>query len=1794
MHVINNRYEVIETLYSDSVGTIFRVSDRLGNAQKIMRLKLLSKVYSDIERIHDVIDLFSSWKTIQHPYIDTLYDLDIVEDIDGKEMAKNRFFYTFEDRNYENIIEYYELEGAEKEKVIVDLCKALAYLHSRGYVYGNLDFNALVFLRDTEGNVSLKLKSMIFTSYYHDIYFDSGNNLTETLAPETFFNEKPTKQADIYALGILIYYIRFGEIRYELIVNKIINSKKSDMLMPILLKSVQNDPHNRYSDAYEMLEEVKKVFKLEFDKRDFEAYNRLNLDIGIVGQNDVINSVIQEIQANRSGYSKHMMFSLYGKNGMGKSTCIREISYRLRLNGFKVIFQTLNGYDKRPFGRFAYLLDKMVSGGHMTPKQIQKYGSEFVKILPDKAEIWAVKPSKVLNDDIENYKIVNRIVSYIEECNFEDPLVFVIDNIEFLSKFEKMIINIISSSQNVLSLYIICTCNLEKKSYWRNNSRHKAIEMPNLSYGEQYEYIKRMLGQVDGVDDIISAVLNQINGTPLEIKSVLKDWFDRKHIFVDSQRSWKLKSNPIYLSNITSSILSVFPQKLYKFYQNATKKEKKILELMAVYGESIYFSRIKWVYDDISDNDIDVFIKKGIENGILSKCVGDLGYAYSFQDRSYMWSIVNSISDSDKRRYNRMSADILLSDYGDKLGLVCDRLVYHLIESRYVEKASKICIQASKQMESLFFYKEAIYFLQKAIDVIQKYELLLNISAILNKMGKLNSKINQFEQAKKCFEKAKNIAYKYHKFNDYIDAELELIMISQELYGVNEIIKKFESVKARSIQIGYFEGELKSQEYIFIVKLLGNSSDLDYDKLAHYTNKVEKMPNEFYIARFYSLMGVCHSRNGQYFKASRCFNMALKKFEEQNNYFEQSKVYNNIGDMYELGYVDNEEAIGYYKKAYEISCFSKILEKRYIYLYNLGCIYAKEHLFEKAIEFFNEANTLSVNRKSNKFIFLNLLELCDIYLYLGDYSNAKKIFNQLKKIYNDMSFSEQLSKRYYILLAYYNVRKNNFIEANNMIEEYHRINIIISGGNIILNNKQHCLQKILNFWVYWKNESENILKSDELLDKLKQIFIFVNDAQGARIVRQISMTVGMFLAEDGRYEELNNFLELDGNLIKYYDSSFLVTQRKILSILLSDFDQVEFKNILLDETVILSEEWLVFVYKKLGDKLKMRSLYEALCNYFKAFECIKRMTEDFSEEELKIYLLKDSIKLNLRYEIDMILTEFSNDSIMEYDWRNPTESTFSVNAYFTIDVLEKLYSSDGFLDSLRHSFIIKYGEYINDYKNLISSFSDDLQGNLYKFMLLCMKETLADKSCLYIEDDLTNTWHIIKSDPSFEAPDIKNLIYKSHVYKEGVLRIGRKLNQSFGKKRRFTVSMILLPIFSFNTFRFGRTEGINGSNDRIIGYLYLESDENFNRFNEKILAKIRNMMNLCSVLIQNYILERRVCMDKLTGVYLRSFLEEKFSSEFATLYLDNRSISVVMIDVDNFKGINDKFGHRSGDMVLRQIGDALTHLVRKTDIVGRYGGDEFVVLLPDANCNMAYKIMQKINKYISSNIFVGNLEYITISSGIASYPEHANTKDELIEKADKALYNSKKDGKNTITIYDDTLDVSYKINNLNIKSVIRGDGYDEKRIQSMIDLMKLCSTKESKIRIKKALNIIMNIVDATEVIVLDANQTEGIRHLQSKRDNAVVEDDTVKFLYNKYAENKNGMVFIDWENPIISSEQTQDINWKSRIIVPLYENAIYKGIMILSVSILYKEFTDEDYILVKALASTATKLFDFK
>jgi diguanylate cyclase (GGDEF)-like protein len=218
-------------------------------------------------------------------------------------------------------------------------------------------------------------------------------------------------------------------------------------------------------------------------------------------------------------------------------------------------------------------------------------------------------------------------------------------------------------------------------------------------------------------------------------------------------------------------------------------------------------------------------------------------------------------------------------------------------------------------------------------------------------------------------------------------------------------------------------------------------------------------------------------------------------------------------------------------------------------------------------------------------------------------------------------------------------------------------------------------------------------------------------------------------------------------------------------------------------------------------------------------------------------------------------------------------------------------------------------------------------------------------------------------------------------------------------------------------------------NGQALGVLQLTEREEEKVFTPGDLSLLERLSLQVSGAIRKARLEEEVkelrvtsSTDHLTGVHNRRFLEEQLTIELKRARRFGQSLAVAMLDLDDFKALNDEMGHEYGDRVLRKIAGTIRQQLRSVDVLARYGGDEFVLLLPGTGATGALNTVEKIRSRIASVELPGGEKTaprrtFSVSAGLAVYPDTAATADELLRQSDQALYQAKKAGRNAALLW---------------------------------------------------------------------------------------------------------------------------------------------------------------------------------
>jgi two-component system, cell cycle response regulator len=205
---------------------------------------------------------------------------------------------------------------------------------------------------------------------------------------------------------------------------------------------------------------------------------------------------------------------------------------------------------------------------------------------------------------------------------------------------------------------------------------------------------------------------------------------------------------------------------------------------------------------------------------------------------------------------------------------------------------------------------------------------------------------------------------------------------------------------------------------------------------------------------------------------------------------------------------------------------------------------------------------------------------------------------------------------------------------------------------------------------------------------------------------------------------------------------------------------------------------------------------------------------------------------------------------------------------------------------------------------------------------------------------------------------------------------------------------------------------------RVLGVLSLYDREDGEPFTLADAEALTAFAVQAAVAIENVQLhaeaERLSVTDPLTGAWNYRYFERRFEQEIERSRRFGRVLALVMLDIDHFKLVNDRFGHQRGDEVLVEFRNRVTGSVRDIDTFARYGGEEFVLILPETNLEGGLAVAEKLRAATHRTPFCDDGIRLTVSIGVACFPEHATATEELLWAADEALYEAKLQGRDRV------------------------------------------------------------------------------------------------------------------------------------------------------------------------------------
>ena len=1806
MEIINNRYRVVRCIKQNRIVSSYVVNDIIKNYDTI-QLNILNSEYIQKELIELYTKEFISFTNLTCENIISVYDFALVNLLDNKKLNDKIYFYTNEYvQNNSNILDItHGMTGKEILDLFIEICQSINYLHLKGFIYGEINVSNIIVGSDINNKKScIKFKDFATVELEKQGFWKDENSQTCFKAPEILEGKKSSVLSDIYSLGILLFTIYIKSKNYNFIIDEEIKSLNEDKLQEvfnnndeldvsfknIIEKMIYSDATKRYGSISELVADINTLFNEKYVPHRKEEIEKLNFNLKMIGRDEEVDKVINLYESIKNKNTYNSTILIHGESGIGKTRFLKALKYLFALQKVNVYSSfILDASTKNSSKAFIDILKKFIS--ECEPEILERYESELVKFIPELGGKKSIIPSEPLSGEKEKFRLINRANGFIEECINNIPIVIIIDNFHLADDFTIELIEYLIRkklpNKNIMVIMSYCDgeCVLNKKfTEFRNNiSQSNGVSnifLKELSELEVGKMIQGILSMPRIPYKFADSIYEKTKGNPLFVEEVIKSFFNKKYIYVDEEKGYWTKDHEYSKF--------VIPSDMHQVLLNQVKEmgelNYNILKTISIFKSAVSLEIIKnFIEEDYGD--LEKVIEGLVSSGILCKKIEDRGFVFDFYNKFLKNLMYEKITDENRIDMHTLAAVLLENQYTAGGTEYIEELIYHLEKSNQEEKIIDYCIENAEKMKALKNRNDAIKNLTKAISImdfssepVKNIKLIMDLASLHEQEGHIDLAVNYYLSIQKYNE---NI--ELHKY--IIDSLIKVAAVYLSKNNIDSTVHYIEKVQTMLEKVDYLGGMLKSQGILASVY----DKRQEYEKVQAICNDcIDKCIGEYeeLKAMFYNHKGLAYLRSGRTNEALVTFEENIVICNKYNNINVLIKSLNNIGVIYGDYYQDDNKAIKYFLEIKDICEKNNMSSSEVDALINIGATYFSKEQYKISLQYFIEALEKCKKYEYEFHIFYCYNSLASVYLKLGDYANAYKYFELCNKELENYPNQGKDIGEFYFLASKINYKLGDLSKAQFYI---HSALSIYEHDESIFKWQAQALNEYIKF---------HLRENDESLDEnIKNIITVASKITSMANRLNIFYDVIIFLYENGKQEHMITILNEVNKIDIDVKNERVYVKKLYVDGLIGKKKSIK----LLNEAIEYSKKYKEIdiywkIYTAIGDCYfdKKDYLY-AVIYYFEACGILKDIILQLPLEYRLTYIkLNNALKpFNKFLGINNYYKGNKDAGMLEFVSADVTDEEGLL--YLLDQVNHKdILKNKNFIKSIKKIYSSSLHEDIHDISDVLESLQSDNAKNLELIIDYLSYITLATRGTIIISDNDKEYKVIAASDRKYELPQNKEVLSKILSREKPVLvtdgLIEQNLDGYINSIHNTLKASICIPIIMENTNEKGfmKSERRKNTQDnkRVIGYVYLESQRVLNNINKDSMKKCMELNKVIGIIIEKYKLRLSASIDKLTGTLTRKYLEEALDEQIEVASQTGSKFSLIMYDLDHFKMINDKFGHRTGDYALKRVCDVVMNNLRETDIVGRYGGEEFIVILPDTGIEDAELVAEKLRKKIEQEKILDNRRDVTVSLGVTAYPLHGEWQDELVERVDQALYVAKQQGRNRYAIWNSEFSKKAKRTD-RLTGIISGNAIqDHRNVLAMIELIELINI--NKAREDKIYSLLGRIIEITEAQkgILFIMDNDNIIDKYSRKifkkewiDIDTYNDNIIKTVIDT----KQGVYKIDWDTITEYDTVTGVPNWQSVMAIPLIQGDTVKGVLYLTESTQTKEFGFDDFNFVNTL-----------
>lgn len=1810
MDNINERYHVLDDLTSGRELIRGLLVEDAYRANTKMMLYLVDEELLNPQIYQRLIQVFPYFRKFNKGFYLRPISIDRVWQVDFDKELDNYLFYTAE---YKENVEYFS--DWIRDKSVDDIVSAI-YQLLRGYNesllagvhYNSFRFSDIVVVNE-EGESRFYHRDLISTELPHMLHSEDADR--RFLHSISFSNSGGEVNFKKFSAMILSMMERKSEVSFEDLDSRLSSYRSR---IDFARRTENMDTHLRlldfidkvyydYFDSdYSNFSQVFSYFSRAFgkDTRVFLGDDKPHIEakVPIIGRREEL------IEINHLIYSDDRTDNVclvMGHEGVGKTRFLKEIHFRTKLQG-SVSFLTYSKNFTR--GTNVDLINQLTDViERISVRERRKDNYKKLSGLRNK-----IQSLKVSGGNF--YQLAHEIFSFLANYTRKGEIVFLIDDFgKSNAETVEFVLGLLQDK--LISRNLVLVCAIEDNDLFNNKDLSRFIrtikqsgdirefEFENLNQRYYKIFMHTLLTNVYEDRELYDFIWDKTRGNPAGIMDFISKSILKGNLYIDQ-----------------------FTGKYY--FSSYLKKDEDSLRISSSF---LYFNLLREMEEiilfAISCVGGEIEIKKLCEILAMEERV-----VYEHTAKLKDYSLI-SVRNEGLRNYYRVFSEEIRE-----------------MSINSIDKEKKTLMH-KKILRNLEAISE-----EGLIESIYQYEQLDDIDKAIENIEKLLKYYNDknYQQAVLCYEKAWNLIDDSNptKKLEFVLGEIDLFIMYSRLEP-EQIDGLFE--RSRYLYDMVTKPGMKEEYLLRLSKILYFQYDFSLkqrDAIRDYRNIPLEERTRNYDDILSYMRANYYATKGQKHQAVSIYIELISKYEDASNLYKPNEEL--MGDVYRFYALLREEEriehsaehqalIGLFIQS--IQCCSKVSDYRgaYASALNVASVYKdKKFEYDKSIELLLELlvvvqeggssgfeirifselaeayNLAGKSEKALEYLFIaqrridffglpwekpKIYEMIlQIYLNLGQYIEFENFYNEhifdLNKVKEDMDkqlFNDAMSDFYFYI--------GNFGGATHQIYQ----SILLANPHV---KDPRDDERLLIYEIYASilEKNINMIKISNYLDFI--IEKFPSQFLHHEYIKKIC-TLVLIYRNSLKHEELKIVIEKLSDFLENPMTDLLQSFNYFFNVLLYE-DNSE-RRLLFLQKALMKERPISYNIElsqgsyryEMKNSIRNHPIYaliqleiaKILFSYNHKTHAMSQLNDALVETLNMLRHVPSQHKVSFvnTYGLHELFYYYGKNILTEKNILNRELDSFmeSKEIFNFIESVEcDVAGDEKFLDTIIDLKLNQYGfpQKSEDLTKLFDNRRDKNISLLLKFFLVKLLAAQA-----YILQGAGDGSYQI-----FAFCDSRSMVSSSNIKSESGNMINPEILMKVIKRHQVTVlkgagiipehpkihNLISYPI----DVDFGRRKDIDYC------YMVFVSDSQMNRFDE--LAN--NYQYIEGVLMMNllsgYFLKTRVSQDPLTGALIRKYLDEELERFQKFINIGNKG-ALIMIDLDKFKNINDTYGHQVGDIVLSNVARAISNRLKDISPLGRYGGEEFVAVLPDVDEETAFSIAEGIRHEVYGIRFSYYNELtVTVSIGVAVFEggEDISVK-EMVERADKALYQAKFEGRNRSVIYNAEIGE----NQTKVSPLYGITVGNEIRDQRIFDtLIEMSLLKISNISFEKmVLDIVNNTISIMEAdeggMVIERNGKFAFYSKPEAEDLLIYTPliNPEEYLMIKEEEEVR---FTEWNQNEERDPITKMPLWRSFIGVALKKNEQVFGAIYIRALFLEKAFTDEDIRLMEKVSQIVAML----